>query len=76
MFELFTAFVMIEGRSSAIIFSLAVKGPQNSSIGGEGLQLLLVEVPKEPGADFHHHPLELVERGGLLGVVVKVEIRL
>jgi len=36
-----------------------------------GLQLLVVEVLEEPGADFHHHPLESVEQGGLLGVVVK-----
>ena len=62
---------MIEGRSSAIIFSLAVKGPQTSSMEGEGLQLLPVEVLEELGADFHHHPLESVEQGGLLGVVVK-----
>jgi len=41
-----------------------------------GLQLLLLEVLKELGADFHHHPFESVEQGGLLGVVVKWEIRL
>ena len=68
---------MVEPQgSSAIIFSLAVKAPQTSLTQGEGLQLLLVEVLKEPGADFHHHPLELVERGGLPGVVVKWGTRL
>ena len=31
---------------------------------------------EELGADFHHYPLEFVEQGGLLGVVVRLEIRL
>ena len=35
-----------------------------------------MEVLEELGADFHHHPLEFVGRGGLLGVVVKLEILL
>ena len=37
---------------------------------------LLVEVLEELGADFHHHLLEFVEQGGLLGVVVRSEILL
>ena len=35
-----------------------------------------MEVLEELGADFHHHPLEFVAQGGLLGVMVRLEIRL